>query len=206
MRKLLVLLSLAALFFAGCGGGDDDTSSTDASAGASSDATTTSAADTDFSGKGSGDFCDLARQYEKDFKDTGDANTKEEIKKEYTDLASAIDKLVSKAPSEIKPDAQTVNEKFKKVTALFAKYDYDFSKIPESEAANMSLDDPAFTASSNRIESYFEKVCKIDSDEDGDTDGIIKDDSSTSDTEQAPDTTGDGSTGGSSDTTATTEG
>jgi hypothetical protein len=49
----------------------------------------------------------------------------------------------------------------------------------------MSLDHPEVQAASDRVESYFEKVCKIDTDEDGDTDGVIGDSSST-DVEQAP--------------------
>jgi hypothetical protein len=193
MRKLLVLLSLAALFLAGCGDGDDgstDTaksskdSTTDSSAD-DADASTDSTLDTDFSGKGSGDFCELAKKYEEDFADTGDASTQEEVKKQYTDLTAAIDKLVSKAPSEIKADASKVNDKFKEVNTLLAKYDYDFSKIPQDEAEKISIDDPEIQSASDRIESYFEKVCKIDTDEDGDTDGVIGDSSSTDD-EQAP--------------------
>jgi hypothetical protein len=206
MRKLLVLLSLAAFLFAGCGG-DDDSSSTDASSDSSGGATTT-AADTDFSGKGSGDFCDLARKYTKDFEDTTEAESSDDLEKTYKDLASAIDKLTSEAPKEIKADAEVVNDKFKEINTLLAKYDYDFSKVPEAEANKMSLDDPKVKAASDRVESYFEKVCKIDSDDDGDTDGVVNsDDAGTSEDEQAPDdTTDDGSSDDGSSTTETTEG
>jgi hypothetical protein len=204
MRKLLVLLSLAVLFLAGCGG-DDDSATSDDTSEAADGATTT--ADTDFSGKGSGDFCDLARKYTEDFEDTAEAETSDDLEKTYKDLASAIDKLTDEAPKEIKADAEVVNGKFKEINTLLAKYDYDFSKVPEAEANTMSLDDPEVQAASDRVESYFEKVCKIDSDDDGDTDGVTNsDDSGTSDDEQAPDDTTDGSSDDSSETTETTEG
>ena len=187
MRKLLLVLFVALLTFAGCGDSADDSSDTAADETSESGSST----DTDFSGKGSGDFCDLARQYQKDFEDTDDAQTGADVEKEYKELASAIDKLVDEAPDEIEADAKKVNGAFKDLNALLAKYDYDFTKVPEDEAAAANLDDPEIEAASNRVESYFEKVCKIDSDDDGDTDGVVGDDATdpgtTSDEEQAPD-------------------
>jgi hypothetical protein len=188
MRKLLIVLSLAIVTFAGCGGGDDDGGSakdTDAASESADGSTATTEADTDFSGKGSGDFCELAKKYEEDFNDTGGSSATADVKKEYQELGDAIDKLVSEAPAEIKADTQKVNGAFKKLNALLEKYDYDFTKIPESEADDVKLDDPEIEAASNRVEAYFEKVCGIDSDDDGDTDGV-NDDTSTSGEEQAP--------------------
>jgi hypothetical protein len=196
MRKLLLIFCLASLALAGCGGGDDGADKTDSAADAGADGGGTKTgtdAETDFSGKGSGDFCDLARQYEKDFDDTGNADSADDVEKNYKDLAKAVDNLVKEAPSEIKGDTQKVNDAFKDLNAVLAKYDYDFEKIPQAEADKMQLDSPEVEAASNRVESYFEKVCKIDSDHDGDTDGVIED-NSTSTSEQAPD-----------DTTETTE-
>jgi hypothetical protein len=203
MRKLLVLVCLASLAFAGCGGGKDDTSTAATDAGSKAAGGTATTVDTDFSGKGSGDFCDLARKYEQEFDKSGSSQTPADVEKEYKDLASAIDKLVGEAPSEIKADASKVNGAFKDLNTLLAKYHYDFSKIPESEAQNAKLDDPEIQAASNRVESYFEKVCKIDSDGDGDTDGVIDDGSSSG--EQAPGATTDDTTDGSG-TTETTQG
>lgn len=182
MRKLLVVLTVALLTFAGCGGDDGGDAET-------GDAAGTSQADTDFSGSGSGDFCSLAKKYTEDFEDVG-SDGGEDIEAEFEELTAAIDDLAEEAPGEIKEDVGVVNEAFKRSTAIFEKYDYDFTKIPEEEAQSASLDSPEIEAASRRVESYFEKVCKLDTDDDGDTDGVI-DDGSTSDSttedEQAPD-------------------
>ena len=190
MKKLLVLLCLVALFLAGCGSGDDgDGGSVDTAADGSAET------DTDFSGKGGDDFCELAKKYEEDFEDTGDADSSDDIEKEFTELTAAIEKLADEAPDEIEDDAKKIAGAFTEYNDLLKKYDYDFTKIPEEETKEISIENPDVEAASNRVESYFEKVCKMDSDGDGDTDGVIEDDSSTDDTtlpEEEP--TDDGST------------
>ena len=204
MRKLLLVLCLALLTFAGCGDGDGDTdtetSGADSAAGTSEEGSE-AGDDTDFSGSGSDDFCDLARKYDKDFEDTSDASTPEEIEKEYKELTAAIDSLSDEAPDEIKADVEVVNEAFTGFYEALEKYDFDFSKIPQEEAEELALDSSDVEASSNRVESYFEKVCGIDSDDDGDTDGVVDD--GTSDDEQAPD---DSTEDTADETTETTEG
>lgn len=175
MKKLLLALGLAALLLAGCGGGDDDGGSVDA---ASDKTSGDDATDTEFSGKGGDDFCDLAKKYEKDFEDTGAATTSEDTEKEFKELTSAIDKLADEAPGEIEDDAKKIAGAFGEYNDLLKKYDYDFSKIPKAETESISIENPDVEAASNRVESYFEKVCKMDSDGDGDTDGVIGDSSS----------------------------
>ena len=181
MKKLLVLLCLASLFLAGCGDGDDgDGGAVDTAAEGSAET------DTDFSGKGGDDFCDLAKQYEKDFEDTGEADAETDIKKEFSELTVAIDKLAEEAPGEIEDDTKKIASAFKEYDELLKKYDYDFAKIPEAETKEISIENPDVEAASNRVESYFEKVCKMDSDGDGDTDGVIGDDTSTEDESTEP--------------------
>jgi hypothetical protein len=155
MKRLLLILSLAALGLSACGGGGGSGS---ASGGGSPDA-----------------FCDLARQYEEDFEDTGSATTPAEAKTQFEELMAAVERLVAEAPDEIAEDVELVGDEFQKYVDLLAKYDYDFSKVPDEEAEQIDIDDPDVTAASNRIESYFETECDIDSDGDGDTDGQIED-------------------------------
>ena len=198
MKKLLLVLVLAALFLAGCGDGDDGGSDDGGSAtatqeeGSGDDAADDADADTEFSGKGGDDFCDLAKKYEEDFEDTGDPTSGGDIEKEFSELTEAIDKLADEAPDEIEDDTKKIAAAFKEYNDLLKKYNYDFTKIPEAEAANIDIENPDVEAASNRVESYFEKVCGMDSDGDGDTDGVIEDgtveDESTAESgdEQAP--------------------
>ncbi len=190
MRKLLPILALAAAILAGCGSDDDassiDTASeaTDASsdsAGDSGSDVSEKKADTDFSGSGSGDFCGLARKFEKDFADTGDVD-EQNAEKEFTEAAEAIEDLADEAPKEIEADVKVVGQAFSEFNKVLAKYDYDFTKVPPSESDSFGFDSPDVTAASARVESYFEKVCKIDSDNDGDTDGVTDSNGSSGDT------------------------
>lgn len=175
MRKLLLVLVVSILALTGCGGDGGDDGDTGGGAAAGRD-------DTDFSGSGSDDFCDLAESYMEQFDDAGGSGG--DIEAEYQELVAAIDDLASEAPGEIKADVEVVNGAFKRMVAILEKYDYDFTKIPEDEAEAASVDSPEVEAASDRVEAYFEKVCGIDTDDDGDTDGVTDDDT---DGEQAPD-------------------
>ena len=162
MKRLLLVLSLAALALSACGGGGGGASG------------------------GSAAFCELARQYEEDFEDTGSATTPAQVKTQFEELMAAVERLVDEAPEAIAEDTELVGTEFEKYVDLLAKYDYDFSKVPEEEAAEIDIDDPDVTAASNRIESYFETECDIDSDGDGDTDGEIEDETEAPTGDEAP--------------------
>ena len=183
MRKLLVLIALGTITFAGCGGDDDAATGT-------ASTSTTAGGDGEFSGEGSDDFCDLARDYAEKFDQAGEteattpAEAEAELANDYDEFAKAIKDLVGEAPEEIEADVRVVSGAFDELNELLEKYDYDFEKIPQEEAASIDLDNAEVEAANNRIESYFEKVCGIDTDDDGDTDGDI---GGTSAEEQAPD-------------------
>jgi hypothetical protein len=186
MKRYLVALALVGvLLAAGCG--DDKKASNvsaDSSAKASAKDGSSTTIDTSFSGKGSGDFCSLAEKFTQEFKDQKDASTPEQVKAQFEDISAAITKMAAEAPSEIKADAKFLKEALDEANALYKKHDYDFTKIGEDpEAKNLKVGSPEMGAASNRLSSYLEKVCKIDADEDGDTDGIIEPDSSSSSTE-----------------------
>jgi hypothetical protein len=190
MKKvLLVLFACFALVTAACGGGGDDSGS-DSSGDDGSDGAVAK-------GDPDSDFCELARKFTKDFEDSSNAQNANDQAAVFKDLRAAIEKLEDKAPDEIEADVKVVADAFRESDDLLKKYDYDFTKVPQEEAAKISLDDPKITESSNRVESYFEKTCGIVVDGDGDTDGIL-----------ATTTTaaGDVSTNGTDDTTETTAG
>ena len=182
MRRLLPLFATLTLVLAGCGGyGDDDDASDAAGGAAASEADAASddesedaedAADADasesFSGSGSDDFCDKAREYDKKFENIG--QNSEDAEKEWNELEKAIDDISRDAPQEIEDDVALVARNFKEVKALYEKYDYDFSKVPEDEAA--AIDMEGVEEANERVNSYMETVCEIDQDGDGDTDGV----------------------------------
>jgi hypothetical protein len=193
MKKvLLVLFACFALITAACGGSDDGDGGSDNG----------SESDTPDKGDPDSDFCDLARKFSEDFEDTASAETPEDQKAVFEDLRSAIDQLEDEAPDEIEDDVKIVADAFRESDDLLKKYDYDFTKVPEEEAQAISLQSAEVTEASDRVESYFERTCGIDSDGDGDTDGEVDssgdttgtstdDGSGTSGEEQAPDDTTD---------------
>jgi hypothetical protein len=166
MKKvLLVLFACFALVTAACGGGGDDSGS-DSSGDDGSDGAVAK-------GDPDSDFCELARKFTKDFEDSSNAQNANDQAAVFKDLRAAIEKLEDKAPDEIEADVKVVADAFRESDDLLKKYDYDFTKVPEEEASKISLQDPEVTKSSDRVESYFEKTCGIDSDGDGDTDGEV---------------------------------
>ena len=157
-KAVVLLLATVAFVFAGCGGSGHGTVA---------------------KGDASSEFCGLARKFTKDFKDTSNVDNPKDEAALFKDLRPAIDQLERKAPSAIKADLTVVATSFREADDLLQKYGYDFAKVPEEEASKVSLDDPGVTAASDRVQSYFEKSCRIDTDGDGDTDGIINTTSTT---------------------------
>lgn len=168
-RPLVSLLLLIAIVAAACGGGDGDNAAARSSTtaekdeGASTSAEGNKSDDTSagFSGRGSGDFCAKARDYEAKFAKIGQDPSK--FKSEWKNLRTAIDDIASEAPREIKADVDVVRKNFDDITTLYEKYDYDFSKIPQEEAK--ALQSPEGDAANQRLNDYMEQVCKIGADD-----------------------------------------
>lgn len=175
-RKIGLLLFVGALVVAACGGDGE---------------TTVGSGDTTFSGKGGEEFCQKARDFEKNTKDTGDATSPEGLREEFGQLSAAIDDLVDAAPGEIKADTKAVGDYFGRVRDLYERHDYDQTKIPEEEAATLDSGTEKTKAASERVQSYFEKVCNIDTDGDGDTDGVKQEGAPPTTAADAPDAGGE---------------
>ena len=174
-RYLLLVLVLLSLVAGACGGGDDSNDSTDSAAGGTSEAGSDDAdkPDTDFSGKGSGDFCDKIKVLNEDdsFDMSGD-ETEEESREKAQESLDALDDLAEEAPSEIEDDVDLLVEGLRPLLQAIAE-GKDFTQMSEEEQAEFeALDSEEYEAAGNRVNAYVEKVCEIDADEDGDTDGV----------------------------------
>jgi hypothetical protein len=161
--------ALVALVLTGCGG--DNSSSTAASspttAASNANATTPS-----FTGSGSSDFCNFAKDLESsDIANslTGDSTN---VKDDLAKVRAALAQAKAKAPDEIKADVATVADAFQKYDDLLAKYGYDTQKLTDAAQKNPQvlaqatavLDDSKFAAASERVSAYAQQVCGIKDD------------------------------------------
>jgi hypothetical protein len=176
-RILFIVATLTCLLLAACGdskstttasGSNDNSSSgaTTASGDSSGDGTTVT-----FKGSGSGGFCDYAKDIEssKALEDAFGANQDPKaIKSGFSKALDIMNTAAGKAPSEIKADMQTVQNGFKKINDLYAKYDYDISKLTAAMAKDPTIASQAdsltsgdFAAASDRVDQYLQQVCKV---------------------------------------------
>ena len=114
--------------------------------------------DTDFSGSGSGDFCETAREYEENdpLEDLGVFDGEE--------FFDAVDELwnglLPDVPGEIRPDVETIIAGFADMRAIAEKYDYDFFNA-DAAADLDALDTSAMDDATDRFSAYLEDVCGI---------------------------------------------
>jgi hypothetical protein len=186
-RILLSSLTLLCLVgLAACGGDDSKTTSatdgatkttvasgsasaTTAGGSASGGATTT----IDFKGSGSSSLCDYGKDIESNSALTDAFSGKTDakgLKDGFTKTLDVINTAVSKAPSEIKADLQTLQAGFKQIAAFYASYDYDITKLTAAMKADPTLvtkidalNSDAYSAASDRVDAYFAQVCGIKS-------------------------------------------
>lgn len=207
MRKLLIVLVLAALGSAGCGGGgggDVDVASKKTSGATSGDATATSTAggDASFTGKGGKAFCDYLKELsaDKSSLSLGNGENTKENRAAAAKAVTVLDKLQDKAPAELSADVKVVVSQLRPYLKAYA--DAKDGAAVKTPAEPSGADQKAFEDASNRVDAYSKNVC-----------GIKADDATTGDTAtdgssdgQAPaDTTVDGSGGDTTDTSDTTD-
>ncbi len=153
MRRALISAAVLVAALSACG-------STKSKVAANSTATTVAGGSTattapSFSGNSNSTYCDLARQAEGSAK----VNPTTDMKANFAKFNAISGQFVSKAPGAIKADAQTLVTGVKKLEALLASVNYDFTKLSASSMA--SLNDPALTAASLRIVAYDKQVCGL---------------------------------------------
>ena len=156
MRRLFIGLgALIVVIIAACGGdgsSDSARSTTPTTAAAAGTGTT-------FSGRDSGQFCDLVRTYTARLSGLTAANTTQaQLRQLATELGSAIQQAVVVAPAEIKTDVTIVARAASDYLAALQKAGYDFAKMPQDAAAKFQA--PDVVAASGRLQDYGRSVCR----------------------------------------------
>ena len=158
IRSTLAACGLALLVLAGCSSGDDDNDAAPAPAGPT---TTLQAADPNFTGQGSTEFCNLARTYTERSANVGNPATSSpaQLRALANEGRTAITQAANAAPAEIKADVQLIATTFTNLIAELEKVNYDGTKL--TQAAFAPLQTPEFGRASQRFQAYNRDVCKI---------------------------------------------
>ncbi len=163
MRRLVVLWLVglvAVIGLAGCGDDDDDTDATGATTTVADDDGGEEEDDEEFTGEGSGDFCDTAKRFDEEFDDAfTNATTPADTERVFNAARDALDTLEDEAPGEIKADVQTLSRAFGQLIDALDDVGYDVTKLtPEQQQL---ISNPDIQAASERLERYGERVCGI---------------------------------------------
>lgn len=78
-------------------------------------------------------------------------------------LAGAFDKLSNAVPPELKGDVKILSESFTKLATLYAKYNYDYSKIATDPEAQTIFGDKKFTDASDHLTNWLDTQCNAGS-------------------------------------------
>jgi hypothetical protein len=164
MRRVLVTIGLmAALATAttACGK-DTKEKASDTTAATSAQATSAPGAtvDTKFTGKGSAQFCALAKTYgDKSGQLVPSLNNPAQLRTLFKDLQAAVKQAVDVAPSEIKSDVTLLAGFYNDFATALDKVNYDFTKVPPD--ISRKLQDPQFQAAATRLDAYTKQVCGL---------------------------------------------
>ena len=162
MRRTLAACGLALLVLAGCSGGDDDTatpapSTTAAAAGGPT--TSLRTVDTNFTGQGSTEFCNLARTYTERSSQLGPNATPAQLRTVAREGQTAINQALGAAPAEIKKDVEVISTGFGGLLTELEKVNFEAARLPP--AALNALTAPEFAQSSTRFQAYLRNVCGV---------------------------------------------
>ena len=78
-------------------------------------------------------------------------------------IAGAFDKLSNVVPPELKGDVKTLSEGFAKLTTLYAKYNYDYTKIATDPDVQTLVGDKKFTDASDHVTNWLATQCNLGS-------------------------------------------
>ena len=163
MRRTLAACGLALLVLAGCSGGDDDTAtpapSTTAPAAAGGPTTSLRTVDTNFTGQGSAEFCNLARTYTERSSQLGPSATPAQLRTVAREGQTAINQALNAAPAEIKNDVQIIATAFGGLLTDLETANYDVTKVAPASFARLQA--PEFGTASQRFQAYVRNVCKV---------------------------------------------
>lgn len=114
-----------------------------------------------------GDLCSYAKEMEAT---VGDDAFSTPDKATFDKIEDIVTNVQDKAPAEIKDDVATVVKGFADVKAIFAKYDFDLTKLSAAAAGDPELTqrlenfgNEDFTAASDRVSAFLDKECGIKS-------------------------------------------
>ncbi len=125
--------------------------------------------DTNFSGDGSGPFCDLVRKLDAEDPMTAafDSTDPAQAKQLWSEISSTFATLADIAPDEIAPEVTMLGGAFQKMDQFFAKYNYDMKaagtamQTDTEMVALFSGDDQTMQNASDRLDAYGTKVCGL---------------------------------------------
>jgi predicted outer membrane protein len=176
-RPLFVAAVAAASLLAACGSDSSTSKPTDTTTAGATD-TTAAAGGTDTtaaapSGSVSNDpavvaYCKQIQAYKdkaNSFNDVFNADTPDPKATEaaFTTMQSMLEDLANGAPSDIKADVDTVNGATKQLIAIFAKYEWDVTKLAASatDAAQLQtlMSDSAVSAASANLDTWGQQQC-----------------------------------------------
>jgi hypothetical protein len=150
---------------AGSADGSSDGASVGASVGSSGAGAPASSAAP--KGNSNSKFCTLAAaeqaQDDKD-SDAFSSRSPQDIQKVEEQALAALPTFLAAAPAQIKAAVQTLVTADQKFFAALKAAGFDTSKLDPS--AVTALEDPQFTAASDAVTDYLEKVCGIEPDDD----------------------------------------
>ena len=158
MRRALATVALLTVLLAGCGGDSDEAEPSRETPTTAAGAATPGSVDTNFSGKDSERFCNLARGYGDKLGELGTTDPAK-LKTVTQDAEAAIKEAVEVAPSEIKRDVQLVATASTAFFQQLAKVDYDITRL--SSDAVSGLQKPEVQTATERLGAYTQNVCGI---------------------------------------------